>query len=148
MYKIEKCDESTGCCEDGFSCLNSASFEEEIRNEINAKRVVILLAQDQGGKGGHYMVIDSFDNEGRFHINFGWGGNCNNYYYLSDINTFEICGGIDYKFNTNQKAIINIQQRIKIGKLIDVGFRGIMNQLHSTQTTLYPLKEALIVLNC
>jgi len=111
VYKIEKCDESTGCCEDGFSCLNSASFEEEIRNEINAKRVVILLAQDQGGKGGHYMVIDSFDNEGRFHINFGWGGNCNNYYYLSDINTFEICGGIDYKFNTNQKAIINIQPK-------------------------------------
>ena len=33
---------------------------------------------------GHAYVIDGRDSEGRYHINFGWGGGSNGYYVLAD----------------------------------------------------------------
>lgn len=38
-----------------------------------------------GAAGGHAFVIDGFNKSGYFHINYGWGGANNDYYYLPNI---------------------------------------------------------------
>lgn len=32
------------------------------------------------GSGGHAFVLDGYDNQGRFHVNWGWGGSYNGYF--------------------------------------------------------------------
>ena len=36
--------------------------------------------------GGHAFVIDGYDSQGRFHINLGWRGSRDGWYYISDMN--------------------------------------------------------------
>lgn len=33
---------------------------------------------------GHAFILDGRDSEGRYHVNFGWGGSCDGYYVVSD----------------------------------------------------------------
>jgi len=55
-----------------------------IRNELAAQRPVLCSAHDTGG--GHAFVIDGYDNQGLYHINWGWGGWCNGYYNIDYMN--------------------------------------------------------------
>ena len=55
-----------------------------IRNELAASRPVLCSAHDSGG--GHAFVIDGYDNQGLYHINWGWGGWCNGYYNIDYMN--------------------------------------------------------------
>lgn len=34
--------------------------------------------------GGHAFIIDGRDSEGKYHVNFGWGGKCDGYYVIPD----------------------------------------------------------------
>ena len=36
--------------------------------------------------GGHAFVIDGYDGDGLFHVNWGWGGSCDDYFALSVMN--------------------------------------------------------------
>ena len=51
------------------------------------------------GSGGHAFVLDGYNSQDYFHINFGWGGISNAYYYLPD--------GITYDYY--QRAIFNLE---------------------------------------
>lgn len=57
------------------------NWETKLRDEINAGRPVYY---DGSGSGGHAFVVDGYDEEfpDKFHINWGWGGNHNNYFFL------------------------------------------------------------------
>ena len=37
-----------------------------------------------GAGGGHAYVVDGYDKQGLFHLNYGWGGSADGYYYLPD----------------------------------------------------------------
>ena len=37
-----------------------------------------------GAGGGHAYVVDGYDKKGYFHLNYGWGGSADGYYYLPD----------------------------------------------------------------
>lgn len=52
-----------------------------IYNELANNRPVYYSGQSTGG--GHAFVIDGYDKNGLFHVNWGWGGNSNNYFLLS-----------------------------------------------------------------
>ena len=55
-----------------------------IRNELAEHRPVLCSAHDTGG--GHAFVIDGYDNQGLYHINWGWGGWCDGYYNIDYMN--------------------------------------------------------------
>ncbi|MDD2385988.1 MAG: C10 family peptidase [Bacteroidales bacterium] len=50
------------------------------------------------GDPSHAVVIDGYDEDDYFHINFGWGGNHNGYFILNSNSTFEAGS---YTFGTN-----------------------------------------------
>lgn len=57
-------------------------WETIIRNELDSQRPVIYEGQREFGSG-HVFVIDGYDPDGMFYINWGWDGMCNGYYPLS-----------------------------------------------------------------
>lgn len=78
--------------------LNNGSTESSyIQNEIDLKRPVYI---ELPGDPGHALVLDGYDSDGLFHLNFGWGGQYNGYYVLNSNSTFFV----GYKFGTNISA--------------------------------------------
>ena len=63
--------------------------------------------------GGHVFVCDGYDGNGLFHINWGWGGNNDDYFSLSVLNPYNntsagaSSSGIG--FYIDQSAIIGVQ---------------------------------------
>jgi len=47
----------------------------------------VLYAGTDASSGGHCFVIDGYDDNGLFHVNWGWGGNDNGYYDLALLST-------------------------------------------------------------
>lgn len=57
-------------------------FEEQIRNELRNERPVLFGGQSSYGEA-HAFVVDGFEANDYFHINYGWGGSMDGYYYLN-----------------------------------------------------------------
>lgn len=68
-----------------------------LKNEIDNDRPLYYAGF---GSGGHAFVFDGYDDSDRFHINWGWGGSQNGYFYVNDLTP----GGSD--FSDNQQAIV------------------------------------------
>jgi hypothetical protein len=90
-------------------------WEELIYNELSDGHPILY-----GGDcddGGHAFICDGYDGNGYYHINWGWGGVCDNYFALSvldpnyyfstDINAFGL------GFCMNHDAIIGIRPDIE-----------------------------------
>ena len=70
---------------------------EKLQNEIY-KRPIIYAGETSEG-AGHAFVFDGYgkyNSQDVFHVNFGWGGSCNGYYYYYDL---DAGGGNDYSYN-------------------------------------------------
>ncbi|MCD4820236.1 MAG: C10 family peptidase [Candidatus Cloacimonetes bacterium] len=52
---------------------------------------------------GHAFVFDGFQNNFHFHVNWGWSGSYDGYFYISDLTPGY------YNFNYYQQAIVNIR---------------------------------------
>ena len=64
-------------------------WESLIYNEIDHNKPVLYSGHDTKVYGtglGHAFVCDGFDGDGRFHINWGWGGMCDGFFVLSILN--------------------------------------------------------------
>ncbi len=60
-------------------------LDELIRRELDMKRPVLLTGQPAKTVLGHAMVLDGYTDQDFFHINFGWGGECDGYYQTTLI---------------------------------------------------------------
>ncbi len=77
-------------------------WESMIREDLDMLMPVIYCAIDMSANGGHTWVCDGYDMDDYFHMNFGWGGSFDGYYYLDNISP----GG--YTFNTQHQMVIDI----------------------------------------
>lgn len=57
--------------------------DEQIYADCIAQGHPVLYGADSND-GGHLMVLDGYDKDGMFHVNFGWGGNHDGYIELDD----------------------------------------------------------------
>lgn len=89
-----------------------AEWTDLIYAELEANRPVLYSGQASGG--GHAFVVDGYDGEGLFHINWGWGGHANGYYMLS-VALPSDAGGIGSSrskdgYSYDQDAVIGIKK--------------------------------------
>lgn len=91
------------------SAYNSREWFELMYAELEAGRPVIYGGQSS--EGGHAFVLDGFDGEGYFHINWGWGGLANGYFRLSVMNpdATGIGASPSNGFSTQQEAIVGLR---------------------------------------
>jgi hypothetical protein len=54
------------------------------------------------GTGGHAFVLDGYQETNHFHINWGWGGSYNGYFYLNALNPGSM------NFTSGQQAIVGM----------------------------------------
>ena len=77
--------------------------KEELRNGFP-----LYISGDSKTGGGHAWVCDGFDEEDRFHMNFGWNGQANGYYSLATLNvtsTDSEFNGAQHSFNRRLHVI-------------------------------------------
>ncbi len=91
---------------------NAQEWYIKIRsNLIDGKPV---MYRGDGSSGGHAFIVDGFQYPQFFHINWGWGGSHDGYFYFTSLNS----GNGD--FTVAQGAIINCYPSTMAGNTTDI----------------------------
>jgi len=90
-----------------------------LKNELTASRPVLYRGRSSinNKPAGHLFAIDGFETTMQgdyFHINWGWAGNSNGYFYLTEM----ITHGGDYNWIEDNAAIINLKPKNIAPKII------------------------------
>lgn len=83
------------------------NFIEIVKNELR-NGFPLYISGDSKTGGGHAWVCDGFDEEDRFHMNFGWNGQANGYYSLATLSvtsTGSEFNGAQHSFNRGLHVI-------------------------------------------
>ena len=97
----------------GTTLYTDAEWAAIIQEELSEGRPILFCAIAGGFfGGGHAFNVDGYDaTNNKYHINFGWSGDSNNYYAL---NAFNGGGSV---FNQYQQMVIGIQPPMKLPRL-------------------------------
>jgi hypothetical protein len=91
---------------------NISEWDALIKGELNAKRPVFYGGS--GSAGGHAFVIDGYNSDNYYHINWGWGGLSNGYFTISALDPIVLgTGGGAGGFNYEQAGLFHIMKRAK-----------------------------------
>ena len=85
------------------------TFTDIIRQELINGFPVYLSGNQKGGGGGHAWVTDGINEQGLFHMNFGWGGQGDAYFSLSTLSVAQSgneFGGKEMTFSYGLIAIL------------------------------------------
>lgn len=87
---------------------NVVSSDEEWENlidgELDRVGVLVYRGANENDEGGHIFVVDGRDEDGRYHINWGWTGPYNGYYYLTNL----IPSSTNYNYSYNHGVLYNV----------------------------------------
>lgn len=78
----------------------SATWLSMLRADLDLGRPIYYSGSN--GSAGHSFVLDGYTGTNYFHINWGWGGAYDGYFYLTNLNPNA------YDFNFGQAAVMNI----------------------------------------
>ena len=93
------------------SDYTTADWEKMVYEEVANHRPVLYSGFSD--TGGHEFVIDGYDDNGLFHVNWGWGGAYDGYFVLSILNPSGrgIGGGVSENgYASNQDALIGLKK--------------------------------------
>ena len=72
-----------------------------LKNSLDLRCPIFYAGDDTSGNGGHGWVVDGYTADNFFHCNFGWNGNYDGWYLLTNVTA----GG--YHLNNSHSAILN-----------------------------------------
>ena len=80
-----------------------------LKNDLNLNRPIWYHGTGSGG--GHAFVFDGYNSNNYFHVNWGWGGYCDEYYAINNLNPGPggIGSGTNGIYNDDQGAIFGIR---------------------------------------
>ena len=90
------------CSYESRASYTTSAWMSLIKSELERQRPVYYSGH--GAQGGHAFVCDGYDANNYFHINWGWSGNNNGYFLLSNLNPGNM------EFNTQHAAIIGLRK--------------------------------------
>ena len=83
-------------------------WDELVYNELAQGRPLYISGSNS--EAGHAFVCDGYDGSRRFHINWGWGGTSDGYYYLTNLTPGQQgIGGSSDGYNAYREIIIGIE---------------------------------------
>ena len=79
-----------------------------LKAELDLQRPIQYHGTGDGG--GHSFVFDGYNDDKKFHVNWGWGGYCDEYYVITNLNPGPggIGSGSHGIYNDGQGAVIGI----------------------------------------
>jgi len=78
-----------------------AEWEAIIKQQLDAGLPLLYFSRSDSGVQ-HGFVIDGYDNSGRFHVNWGWNGSSDGWYYLNALTP-------NVHYNRDHDITINIK---------------------------------------
>ena len=102
---------------------SSVEWEEYIYESLAGGCPVFY--HGHSSEGGHAFVVDGYDGDHLFHINWGWGGISDGFFLLSRLNpTEQGIGSFEGGYNQMQGAICNIKPAGPADGPLQEGFIG------------------------
>lgn len=98
----------------------ATSWDNTLKAELDGGRPIFYFGTDTSN-GGHAWVCDGYQGTNYFHMNWGWSGSSNGYFYCTNLNPS------GYAFNSNQGAVIGLRPPAPIAPVanlvasVDVG---------------------------
>ena len=123
--------------------MGKDDFIQTLREEIRSGYPLYLAGSEQGQPAGHAWVVDGYDANGLFHMNFGWNGLANGYYSLYAIAptaTGDEFGGKRYNFSYNLEAILAHPHRNNVNTL-PAKFRDNRIELSGYENSFFKLND-------
>lgn len=77
-------------------------WKQLMKNELLKDRPILYRGRSSDDSSGHIFVLDGCTTDDYFHINWGWSGYCDGYFYLNALNPS------DRDYSYNQYAILNM----------------------------------------
>ncbi|MDR1757410.1 MAG: thiol protease/hemagglutinin PrtT [Bacteroidales bacterium] len=78
------------------------AWTQLLKSELSNGCPIYYSAVDPDSAAGHAFVCDGYNSDGYFHINWGWGGQANGYFALSNFSPSP------YHFIEQEQAIIHV----------------------------------------
>lgn len=107
----------------------TADWMSLMLNELTSNRPILYCGY--GEAGGHAFVVDGYDGS-KFHINWGWEGGGNGYFYLDAFTVYGV-----YDFNWSQSMIVEVypnRDTTPCDVVVDgIGYRRNGNELTVTR---------------
>lgn len=116
-----------------------AGWENLILGELYAGRPVFYGGSSSGG--GHAFVVDGYDGDGLFHINWGWSGESDGYFLLSVCNP-DNNSGIGASSSSDgytlfQDAVIGCQPQSSEPLTIETALTGTIYEVSGNEISYY-----------
>ncbi len=90
------------------AAYTNSDWHNIMKAELTAKRPVFYAGT--GKDGGHQFILDGYDENNLYHVNWGWSGSANGYYALDALNpTFLGTGAAGGTYNMNQEALVGLK---------------------------------------
>ena len=78
-----------------------SQWESMLQEDLSAGRPVLYTGTSYDA--GHAFVLDGYDGQGKYHVNWGWGGSSDGYFALDALGTSSVYA--DLQFNYYQKML-------------------------------------------
>ncbi|MGP8216326.1 MAG: C10 family peptidase [Bacteroidia bacterium] len=88
------------------STFTASALVDTLETELNDGRPIEYAGWDPSA-GGHTWVCDGYDSLNDFHMNWGWGGQDNAWFALTNLNPST------YNFSENDESLIGIEPLLK-----------------------------------
>lgn len=97
------------CRAENRMMYSMSDWSSKVYNNLANIGPVIINGSDPGD-AGHSFIVDGYDGNGYFHLNWGWGGVSDGYFTLDALNPDAMgIGGYGSGFNYTQNGIFGIQ---------------------------------------
>ena len=116
LYNYFRYKKPTGYMRDGYNYggdtyykkWSDADWTAMVKEELDKQHPILYGGASD--EGGHSFICDGYDNEGKFHFNWGWSGWNDGYFTLSNLVPGSGgAGGGGYDFSYDQDVIIGIE---------------------------------------
>ena len=117
----------------------SSTWDAMLRAELDKHRPIYYSGQPDEVTGGHAFVFDGYDNNGLFHVNWGWGGNADGHYASTALEPVtQGAGSTGRQYNFMQNCVMGIQPNTGSGRMAPlVGYCTVFEPMPgSEQVTL------------
>lgn len=94
---------------EGRNYCSQAEWEYIIREELAAGRPIPYSGQTTDN-AGHSFILDGYDENGKYHFNWGWGGYADGYYEITSLSPGSGgIGGGSGSYNVDQHILLGVQ---------------------------------------
>lgn len=103
--------------------IRDSEWNTLLKNDLDNNMPVIMGASNSSGSNGHEFVVDGYDSDGKFYVNWGWSGSDNGFFEMS---AFRISSSSDDDFRYYQDATFGIKpatsEGYPVGDLYILGY--------------------------